>query len=368
MRTRILFVDDDEAILRAIGRVFRNNPYEIFSAPSAEAALEQLDHLAPMIVVSDYRMPGMDGVTFLRAVSRRRPDSVRILLTGYADVATAQEAINDAAVFRFLTKPWREDELHSVIQYAVEEHETRTRIVSEHSEQREILAMLKQQNAALTKRLEESALNAEAKRMMARLQLAATARSLLTALFARYPRMQLYTNRSVYIAMRLLELAGEGHLRDSGMLAGWLHDIGYLSLNINFTADMRPSGGVEEHCRNGSNLLQVANFNPIISEAVLNHHENWDGTGPRGLRGTEIPLISRCLRLADHLAGAVAGYKATEEPPVEAIIATVDSALNHVIDPRLGTLAIGELVGHGVRSLLPVKTPVLPEFEVDTIG
>ncbi len=119
MTERILIVDDDPQILqgyrRTLGRQF---PLDL--AGSGREALEQVRNFGPYaVVVSDIRMPGMDGLTLLEHVRLEAPDTVRILLTGYADRETAMEAVNRDQVFRFLSKPCSSDELLKVLQDAL---------------------------------------------------------------------------------------------------------------------------------------------------------------------------------------------------------------------------------------------------------
>ena len=119
---RILCVDDEPNVLDALGRTLRGR-FEVVTAVGAPAALEFAQREAPFtVVVSDLRMPEMDGVQFLRRMSELHPDTVRILLTGQADVPAAIAAVNEGRIFRFLTKPCAPDLLHSVLLAAAEQY------------------------------------------------------------------------------------------------------------------------------------------------------------------------------------------------------------------------------------------------------
>ena len=118
----ILFVDDDESILSAFMRQLRRR-YHIHVANSAEEALEKLHSTGPYaVVVSDLRMPGMDGIEFLSRVRRRSPETVRVMLTGYADLEVSMAAVNNGHVFRFLTKPVATEELIKALEAALAQH------------------------------------------------------------------------------------------------------------------------------------------------------------------------------------------------------------------------------------------------------
>ena len=117
---RVLFVDDEENILRSIKRLFMEESYEILTANSGEEALKLLkDHQNIGLIVSDQRMPGMQGVDLLKQASDISPDTLRIMLTGYTDVNAAIEAINKGGAFQYIMKPWKDDELIQIVRDAV---------------------------------------------------------------------------------------------------------------------------------------------------------------------------------------------------------------------------------------------------------
>lgn len=113
-KAKLLFVDDEERILNALRSVFRNQ-YNVFTASSGPEAMEFLKRFRPHVVISDQRMPEMTGVEFLRQVKDFAPQTVRILLTGYSDLASIVGSINDGEVFRFISKPWDNAEIQKTI-------------------------------------------------------------------------------------------------------------------------------------------------------------------------------------------------------------------------------------------------------------
>ncbi len=114
----LLFVDDEESILRLLTRILRGEGYDIHTATTAEQALQILAQTPIAVVVSDQRLPGMSGTEFLRRVRALYPETVRIVLSGYADIESVTSAINDGAIYKFLTKPWEEDALRSDLRHA----------------------------------------------------------------------------------------------------------------------------------------------------------------------------------------------------------------------------------------------------------
>lgn len=119
---RILCVDDEPHVLDALARILRRH-FDVTVAVGGPAGLSAIEQSEPFaVVVSDQRMPEMDGVSFLATVRERSPDAVRILLTGYADTAAAIRAVNEGAVFRFLTKPIGGEDLQRTLTAAAEQH------------------------------------------------------------------------------------------------------------------------------------------------------------------------------------------------------------------------------------------------------
>ena len=113
-KAKLLFVDDEERILNALRSVFRNQ-YNVFTASSGPEAMEFLKRFRPHVVISDQRMPEMTGVEFLRQVKDFAPQTVRMLLTGYSDLASIVGSINDGEVFRFISKPWDNTEIQKTV-------------------------------------------------------------------------------------------------------------------------------------------------------------------------------------------------------------------------------------------------------------
>lgn len=119
-RYRILIVDDEMNVLRALSRSLRKEPYEVITATSANIALDYFSEKPFDLVISDYMMPKYNGIEFLSRIHEDYPDTIRIILTGYADMDAAIKAINEGGVYRFLTKPWNDEDLKITIRLALE--------------------------------------------------------------------------------------------------------------------------------------------------------------------------------------------------------------------------------------------------------
>ena len=120
---RILFVDDEANVLKSMVRIFRQENYELLTAGSAQEALTTLSQNQVHVVISDHRMPNMNGTDLLREVKKRYPATIRIMLTGYADVDAVMGAVNDGAVYKFITKPWNDEDLRLTVSLALEQYD-----------------------------------------------------------------------------------------------------------------------------------------------------------------------------------------------------------------------------------------------------
>ncbi|NMM38731.1 MAG: response regulator [Glaciimonas sp.] len=119
-QSTLLCVDDEPNILSSLRRLFRAKGYRVLVAESGYAGLQVLATEAVDLVISDMRMPEMDGAHFLELVRTRWPDTIRILLTGYADVSSIIEAINRGEIYRYITKPWDDNDMLLVVRDALE--------------------------------------------------------------------------------------------------------------------------------------------------------------------------------------------------------------------------------------------------------
>ena len=125
----IVIVDDEEMVLTSI-RSFLSleTSYEVSSFTSAREALEYVTNNNVDLVISDYLMPEMDGISFLGKVREAKPDIPRIILTGYADKENAIKAINDVGLFQYIEKPWDNDDLRIIIRNGMEKKKLLARL------------------------------------------------------------------------------------------------------------------------------------------------------------------------------------------------------------------------------------------------
>jgi len=118
----LLFVDDEENVLNALRRIFLEENYTILTATSGQRALDILAQQPVQLIISDHRMPGMSGAELLKTVREKYHDTIRIMLTGYADVNSIMGAVKEGAVYKFITKPWNDEDLRLTVSLALQQY------------------------------------------------------------------------------------------------------------------------------------------------------------------------------------------------------------------------------------------------------
>jgi signal transduction histidine kinase len=121
---KILYIDDEENNLHAFKASFRRQ-YEIYTAISAVEGLKILENITVHVIIADQRMPGITGVEFFKSIVETFPDPTRVLLTGYTDIEALADAINEGHIYRYITKPWNELELHNSIKNAYDAYKSK---------------------------------------------------------------------------------------------------------------------------------------------------------------------------------------------------------------------------------------------------
>lgn len=154
MERTLLLVDDEENIIASLVRLLRRDGYTILRANSGQGGLDLLAQHKVGVIISDQRMPGMNGAEFLSKVKELYPDTVRIMLSGYTELNSVTDAINRGAIYKFLTKPWEDDLLHANVKEAFQYYEMKIENVRLDLELRNANDALLQINQKLERRVE----------------------------------------------------------------------------------------------------------------------------------------------------------------------------------------------------------------------
>ncbi len=342
----ILLVDDEENILKALQRVLRREGYHILSTTDPTEALKIASKELPSVIVSDQKMPRMSGSELLSQVKDISPDTVRIMLTGYADMQSALSAINEGQVFRFISKPWNDDELREVLRQATFQNY----LVRENKRLMEITkaqnAKLKDLNTTLEKKVLERTEQLHQKHQK---------------LKALYRRLQINFRDTVRVFVELTEMYDPflgGHskrvasqarvlaerLEITGVelnlveIAAYLHDIGLIGFPREIYRRpyelLKPAQQAlfRSHTEIGHALLQKIEFLRQVAVIVRSHHERYDGKGfPDGLSGNDIPIGARII----HLVSAYDHYLHRDGLGREKSINRIKRMSGRALDPSI---------------------------------
>ncbi|MBI5938512.1 MAG: response regulator [Betaproteobacteria bacterium] len=318
----VLCVDDEANILGSLRRLFRPEGYRLLTAESGAAGLAILEAEPVDLVISDMRMPEMNGAQFLEQVRARWPDTVRLLLTGYADIGSTIEAINKGQIYRYLSKPWDDNDMLITVRQALErkamerENQRLTALTRRQNEElRELNTHLetkvKERTAELQRTLD--ALSAANEKLKG--NFLTTIKVFSTLMGLRFGDKAGRARQVTELARRLaLKLGLEPAAVQDVTFAGMLKDVGKLALPDELLT--RPEQGLR------TEEFAVLRKYPLKGEAALmaieelrgaakllrSHRERFDGMGyPDGLRGLAIPQGARILALAHDYEALQAG-------------------------------------------------------------
>jgi response regulator RpfG family c-di-GMP phosphodiesterase len=286
---RCLVVDDDPMVRRTLSRVLQHHGMAVLEAQSGEEALALLAPSAVPLVITDLYMPGMDGLTLLREITRRHPDTAVLVLTGVAEVRTAIECLQLGAL-DYLSKPILAEEVRTRVGNALE---TRRLALENRWLQQSYQARLESRVRELVRRNQEM--------FLVQIQLAVRtfeAKEAHTRGHSR--RVALYATRTA------VQLGLAGAVLDQVRLGAELHDTGKIGIRdavLSKPGPLQPEEfeEVRRHVLEGEEILApLRKGHPAVLQIVRHHHEHVDGTGfPDGLRGDAIPLVARIVSVAD---------------------------------------------------------------------
>ncbi|MGZ4960482.1 MAG: HD domain-containing phosphohydrolase [Methylomonas sp.] len=326
----LLLVDDEINVLKALKRLFRGDEYQVHLAENGAAGLEILQRQPIDLVISDMRMPQMDGAEFLTRVADRWPDTVRILLTGYADLESTIAAVNKGRIYSYCSKPWEDNELKILVNNALEQK----RLREERQQLFEIIHRqnqeLKDLNACLEDKVEKR--TEQLKKSLQRLDQAneALKKQFTDSIkaFARIIEMRpgIKSGHAKYIAEHAREVASRMNMDTADIkdvvYAGLLLQIGKMSLPDNlltlplFKMNSQQKSQFLSHAQEGRNLLKDVERLHTAALLISRQFEHYDGSGfPAGLLGKDIPLGARILAVIrdyiTYLDGSITGTAMT---------------------------------------------------------
>lgn len=304
---RILIVDDEPDNLALLYRTLRGH-YEIAKSTSPLAALDMLKQEHFHCILSDHKMPEMDGVEFLKRCSEISPETMRLLVTAYSDAAILIDAINYAKIYRYIKKPYNPEELLLIVQNALD------------------YLQLKIDNKLLINDLKEL--------------FAGTVTAIVEALDAK----DSYTlGRSKRVTFYAVRIARSMQLNPMTLgkieLAGLLHDIGMIGVSDDILAKtekltVEEYNEIKKHVHHSIKILDdIKQLNEVV-ELIKYHHEHYDGNGyPFGKKAEEIPLGARIIAVADAFDSMITPKIYRQYISPEAALAKIKSLSGTQFDP-----------------------------------
>ncbi|MAR90697.1 MAG: response regulator [Pseudomonadota bacterium] len=375
---RLMIVDDEANLLASLKRVFRGEGYIVDTFESPSAAMSALEQDQFDVIVSDMRMPEMSGADFLLHAARVMPDTPRILLTGFSDQESTVRAINDAGIYRYVAKPWDNDELRELVDEAAQVHRT---VLQRRTRNQELLKKnlrLKEKNVSLHHDLERN--EAELAQAVAFVDLAQDElrHSYETFIKSFANIINLRISNAAQVSLRIQEhctmVAGVMECQDVEKEAihnaALLYQLGKIFLPDNLLH--------KPFCELGDSELKAFQQHPVLAEQALipinalalaakiirHQNECVDGSGfPDGLSGPAIPLGARILKVVidfnQHLGGLLTGKPET----VDSTTRYLKSQADRKYDPAVIKAYLGILSGKNAEVAFEneqfLKTPLL---------
>ena len=295
----LLFIDDEALIISSLKRFLRKEEYNVFTAESCIEGLDILKTNEIGVIVSDLKMPGMDGLSFFEHISGDYENVVKILMTGHATLDSTLEAINRLNLFGYLKKPWPADKLKAVLAKAFEHYNLVVENISlqkiteeQNKELKSVNEMLEDKVSKRTSLLEEA--------------LREGIIMLGTAAEAKDKETGDHINRVQKMVLDIcIELGIATDKAERISLFSIIHDVGKIHVPDKILNKPGPLNDeewdiIKTHTTAGEKILGEKKFYSTARKIARSHHENWDGSGyPDGLKGKDIPLPARIVAVAD---------------------------------------------------------------------
>lgn len=367
----ILCVDDEPNILSSLRRLFRTKGYQVRTAEGGAAGLRVLESEAIDVVISDMRMPGMDGAQFLQHVRHQWPETVRLLMTGYADINAVIDAINRGEIYRYITKPWDENDIVLVVRNALEYKQLaqdRKRLEVLTTTQNEALKAL---NAGLEERV--TARTAELGTANGALQQAndklkgsfvTSIKVFSTLIEMRGSNLAGHSRRVAELARKIALKMGLDSLQvQEVFVAGLLHEIGKLG----FTDDLlampvaimqgKHLEKYRQHAVRGEQLLLPLLDLRNAAACIGAQLERFDGHGfPEQLANKSIPIGARILAAASDYDNLQIGVLAQRRLSPDEAKAAISQGSGRRYDPQVVNAFLATLSSIATEELEKIKT------------
>ena len=326
---KILLVDDEENNLMLLYRTLRGK-YDIVKTTSPLDAIELMKTQTFHLILSDHKMPEMDGVELLKHVYENYPETVRILVTAFSDISILIGSINDAKIYRYIKKPFNPTELELVVEAGLEYFQ------------------LKKDNEILVNDLKEL--------------FTGTIKAIMEALDAKDSYTLGRSRRVTYYSLKLAEKMGLSPVEHGRIeLAGLLHDIGMIGVSDDVLLKTErlsedEFNEIKSHVNHGVRILEDIKQLKDVITIIKYHHEHFDGNGyPYGIKGEDIPISSRIIAIADAYDGMVSNRAYRQAMQPEEALNVLENLAGKQFDPQLV---------QAFKEILPMMIEEINAFEL----
>jgi putative two-component system response regulator len=327
MKDKILFVDDDRLVLEIAVSLFSAQGIKILIASDAVEALEIFRQQDIAVIVTDNYMPGISGLELLDRLKDIAPQTVKILMTAYADLTCALAAINRSEVFRFVVKPWKNEDLLKAVTDGIRRYH--------------VLQSLRKD--------EEDVL-----------------RSLAQTIELKDPCTKGHCDRVAILALILAEaLQLPRDMRREIKYGSWLHDCGKIGVSEKILNGRNQLSDQElvtmkMHADWGADVAAKANLSQVAHNIIHYHHERYDGTGyPTGISGENIPVEARIVAVADVFDALMSDRPYRRKHSAEETFAILRSMAGNALDPELVEIFLSLMTVERLQDIMTNNSTLL---------
>lgn len=330
---KVIVIDDELMPRYSIQQVLKDR-YTVSTATGGVEGLEVMAKDPADVVVVDIKMPDMDGITVLKEMKKRYPDTEVILLTAYASLESAKSAVRLGAL-DYLMKPFDKDDLINVVERGLQKKRAGEAKTLEREELIDKAQYLERQISEAQQNLMKS--------------YEGTVKALLFAIDAKDHYTSSHSEHVARLSCSIAEALGLAKdIREKLMQAAIIHDIGKIGvdeviLRKNGSLTSEEFDEIKKHPEIGRRIISAISFLKEAIPIIFYHHEKFNGTGyPEGLKGEEIPLLARIVAVADAIDAMMRDRPYRKMLPMESILAELKEGAGTQFDPEIVDLILKE--------------------------
>ncbi len=331
-----ILIIDDELIPRVSIKMVLKDKYFVHTASSGQEGLNLMLQYPINLVVLDIKMPDMDGIAVLREIKKKHPDTEVILLTAYASIDSARNAVQLGAL-DYLMKPFDKDAVLNVVEKGLQKNRTKKASIQE---KEELIYKTRSLESEITKAQQELIRAYEG-----------TVKALIRAIDAKDHYTFDHSDHVTKLAVIIADALGiSENMKNKIRYGGIIHDIGKIGIEEVIlgkpgkltTAEYEK---IKEHPEIGAMIVNAVPFLEEIVPIVLYHHEKYDGSGyPKGLKADNVPMAARIITIADAIDAMMSDRPYRKALSMDKIISELKNGTGSQFDPLIVELIFKEQI------------------------